>query len=55
MRINIIPNIFNEDDLDIVFDEIVNEKNIKETHCEIETYESIEELKYPQEFEDALE
>ena len=47
--INIIPNILNEEDSDIVIDEILNKKDIEKSNAEIETYESIEELKYPQE------
>ena len=42
----------NEEDLDIVVEEIVNNKNIEKSDTEIETYESIEELNYPQEYED---
>ena len=45
-------NILNEEDVDIVIDEIVSNKNFEKSDIEIETYESIEELKYPQEYED---
>ena len=48
---NIIPNILNENDIDIVIDEIVNNKDFQKSNTEIETYESIEELKFPQEYE----
>ena len=48
----IIPNILNEADIDIVIDEIVNNKDFEKSDSEIETFESIEQLKYPQEFED---
>ena len=51
--IHIIPNILNEEDIDIVFDEIVNKKDFQISDTEIQTYESIEELKFPQEFENS--
>ena len=47
--INIIPNILNEADIDIVIEEIFNNKDFEKSDTEIETYESIEELKFPQE------
>ena len=50
--IHIIPNILNEEDIDIVIEEIVNDKDFGKSDTEIETYESIEELKLPQEYED---
>ena len=40
-----IPNTLNEQDIDLVFDEIVNEKDFEKAGTERETYESIEELK----------
>ena len=49
--IHIIPNILMEEDLDIVIEEVVNNKDFQKSDIEIETYESIEELKYPQEYE----
>ena len=49
--IDIIPNILNEIDFDIVIEEIVNNKDFQKSDCEIETYESIEDLKFPQEYE----
>ena len=49
--INIIPNILNEADIDIKFDEIFNNKNFEKSDTEIEIYESTEELKFPQEYE----
>ena len=48
--INIISNILNEKDLDIIIEEIVNNKDFEKTDTEIQTYESIE-LKFPQEYE----
>ena len=50
--INIIPNILNEEYIDLVIEEIVNNKGFEKSDIEIQTYESIEELKFPQEFED---
>ena len=50
--INIIPNILKEGDIDLVIEEIVNNKDIEQSDTEIETHESIEELKYPQEYDD---
>ena len=50
--INIIPSILNEEDIDVVIEEIVNSKDFEKSDTEIETYESIEELKYPREYDD---
>ena len=50
--IHIIPNILNEEDIGIVIGEIVNNKDFEKPNTEIETYESIEELKFPQEYDD---
>ena len=47
-----IPNILNEEDIDIVIDEIVNNKDFEKSDTEMKTYESIEELKFRQEYED---
>ena len=49
--IHIIPNILNEEDFDIVIEDIVNNEDFKKSDTEIEIFESIEELKFPQEFE----
>ena len=49
--IHIIPYILNEEDIDIVIEEIVNNKDFRKSDTEIQTYESIEELKFPQEYE----
>ena len=49
--IHIIPNILNEEDIDIVIEGIVKNKDFEKSNTEIETYESIEELKFPQEYE----
>ena len=45
--IHIIPNTLNESDIDIVIDEIVNNKDFRKSDIEIETFEIIEELKFP--------
>ena len=50
--INIIPNILNEEDIDIVIEEIVNNKDFEKSNTEIETYDKIEDLKFPQDYED---
>ena len=49
--INIIPNILSEEDIDIVIDELVNNKDFEKSDIEIETYDNIEELKFPQDYE----
>ena len=51
ISINIIPNFLNEEDIDVVIEEIVNNKDFEKSDTEIETIESIEELKYPQGYE----
>ena len=50
--IHIIPNILNEEDIDVVIEQIVNKKDFEESNTEKETYENIEELKYPQQYDD---
>ena len=49
--IHIIPNILIEGDIDIVIGEIVDNKDFKKSNTEIETFESIEELKFPQQYD----
>ena len=49
--IQIIPNILIEPDIDIVIEEIVNNKDFQKSDTEIETFDNIEELRYPQEYE----
>ena len=49
--IHIIPNILNEADIDIVIDELVNNKDFEKSDCGIETFDNFEELKFPQEYE----
>ena len=50
--LHIITNILNEEGIDIVIQEIVNNKDFEKSNTDIETNESIEELKFPQDFED---
>ena len=52
--IHIIPNILNEEDIDVVIEEIVNNKDFQKSDIEIETFESIEDLKFPQEYENKI-
>ena len=47
--IHIIPNILNEVDIDIVIEKIVDNKDLQKSDTEIETFDIIEELKFPQE------
>ena len=49
--IQIIPNILNEEDIDLVIEEIINNKDFEKSDTEIETFDNIEDLKYPQEYE----
>ena len=49
--IHIIPSILNEEDFDIVIEKIINNKDFEKSNIEIETFNNIEELKFPQENE----
>ena len=49
--INIIPNILNETDIDIVIEEIANNKDLEKSVTEIETFDNTKDLKFPQEYE----
>ena len=49
--VQIFPNILNETDIDIVIEEIVSDKDFEKSNTEKETCESIEDLKFPQEYE----
>ena len=42
----------NEEDIDIVIEELVNNTDFEKSDNEIETYKSIDELKFPQEYDD---
>ena len=48
--IHIIPNILNEADIDIVIEEVINNKDFQKSDIEIETFDNIEELKFPQDY-----
>ena len=48
--IHIIPYILNEEDFDVVIDEVVNTIDFRYSETKIETYESIDELKCPQDY-----
>ena len=50
--INIIPNNLNEEDVDIIIEETINNKDLEKSATEIETYKSFEELNFPQEWDD---
>ena len=50
--IHIIPNILNEEVIDIVNEEPVNNKDFDKSNIEVETYHSIEEVKFPQDYYD---
>ena len=51
---HIIPNILNEEDIDLVINEVVKNKDFGKTDTEVETYESIEELNFAQEYDDGV-
>ena len=46
----IIPNILDEESLELLCDEIVNGEDFELSETKMETYESKEELKHPQEY-----
>ena len=48
---NIISNVLNEEVFDEVIDEIVNNEDFEKSDTEIETYDTIEELKFPQDYQ----
>ena len=47
---NIIPKILNEHDIDLLIEEVTNNKDFEKSDTEIETYKSVEELKFTQEY-----
>ena len=49
--IHIIPNILNGNDIDIVIEEIVNNKDFEKSDTGMEIFDNIEEIKFPQEYE----
>ena len=50
--IHITAKFLNEEDIDVVVEDIINNKDFEKSDTEIGTYESIEELKYPQVYDD---
>ena len=48
---HIILNNLNEEDIDVVIEEVINKKDFQKCDTEIGTYESIEDIKFPQEYE----
>ena len=48
--IHIIPIIFNEEDMEEVIEEIAFNKDFQKSDTEIETFDNIEELRFPQEY-----
>ena len=51
IRIHIFANFLNDKNIDIVFDEIVNDKDFEKSDVQKEMYETLEEIKCPQESE----
>ena len=51
ISIHIIPNILNEEEIDIVIEEIVKNKDFQKSDTEIEAIDNLDELKIPQEGE----
>ena len=51
---HITPNILNEEVIDVVIEEKVNKKDFQKSDTEIETCESIDELKFSQEYKDGV-
>ena len=47
--IHIIPNILIAEDIHLVIDEIANNKDFEKSDTGIEIYESVQDLRYPQE------
>ena len=46
------PTSSNEEDINLVIEELVDNKDFQKSDTEIETYESKEDLKHPQEYDD---
>ena len=49
--IHIIPNILYKEDIDLIIEEIIDNKDFEKSNIEIETFDNIEELKFPQDYE----
>ena len=52
LQIEVIPNFYNEEVIDLVVNEIGNDKDFEKSDTETGTNESIDELNFPQEFEE---
>ena len=50
--IHIIPNILNDEDIEVVIEEIVINKDFEKSDTAVETYESLDEIKFPQGYDD---
>ena len=46
----LIPNILDDEDKNLVIDEVINNKDFEKSYTELETDDSVEELKYPQKY-----
>ena len=49
--IHIFPNILNEEDIDLVIEEIVNNKDFQKSITGLEKFDNIGEIRFPQEYE----
>ena len=50
--INISPNILNEEEIDSLIEEVFINEDFEKSGTELETFDTIEELKFPQDLED---
>ena len=49
--IHIIPNVLIEVYIDLVIEQVIKNNDFEKSNTEIETYDNIEELRFPQEYE----
>ena len=49
--IHVISNILNEEDFDIVIEQRINNKDFEKSDIDKETFDNIEELRFPQDYE----
>ena len=49
-----ISKTLNENDINLVIDEVVNDEDFSKSESEMETCQKIEELKYPEEYEEGV-
>ena len=45
-----MPNILNQEDINLVIEQIVNDEDCQKSDTEMDTHESIDELKNPQHY-----